>query len=440
MEILIKTLQFFLSISILVLLHEMGHYLFARLFKIRVEKFYLFFDPWFSLFKFKKGDTEYGIGWLPLGGYCKISGMIDESMDTEQMKQPAQPYEFRSKSTWQRLLVMIGGVLVNFILALFIYAAVLYAWGDDYLPNRNMTYGIAVDSTANAAGLRNGDKIIKVDGTEIDDFSEVKLRIILDEAKTVTVLRNGQESDIQLPAKLASNLIKNKNTFITVRIPFYVADFVKNSPAKEAGMQIGDRIVKINGDSTLYFDEFKEKIVQLKNQNVTITVDRNGQAVDLNVKVSEAGMIGVAPQGDLKKYFELKHVDYSFFAAIPAGISKGMSTVNDYLKQFKFIFSKETKGYEQLGGFLTIGSIFPGTWDWFAFWNMTAFLSIILAVMNILPIPALDGGHVLFLLYEIVTRRKPSEKFMEYAQIVGMVLVFGLVIYANLNDIIRFLF
>lgn len=439
MVILTKALQLILSLSILVLLHEFGHFIFARIFKTRVEKFYLFFDPWFSLFKMKKGDTEYGIGWLPLGGYVKISGMIDESMDVEQMKQPAQPWEFRAKPAWQRLLIMLGGVLVNFILALIIYAGVLFVWGEDYLPTKNMKYGIAADSLAIQAGLQSGDHVLAVDGKTIDNYAEISLAVILNQAKTITVKRDTQVLNINLSPDLVAKLIRQKG-FISVRIPFIINDFTKDSPAKVAGMQAGDRILAINGDSAKFFDEFRQKISNYKNQEVTVSVDRKGEPIQFKIKVPETGLLGIYPDGNLSKFFTLEHTNYGFFSAIPAGITKGFQTIGDYIKQLKLIFSPKAKGYEQLGSFLTIGSIFPGVWDWQSFWSLTAFLSIILAIMNILPIPALDGGHVLFLLYEMITGRKPGDKFMEYAQITGMVILIALMLYANMNDVLRFFF
>lgn len=439
MIILTKALQLILSLSILVLLHEFGHFFFAKIFKTRVEKFYLFFDPWFSLFKFKKGDTEYGIGWLPLGGYVKISGMIDESMDVEAMKQPAQPHEFRSKPAWQRLLIMLGGVLVNFILAMVIYAGILFVWGSDYLPTQNMKYGIVADSLAMDAGFKSGDHIVAVDGKPIENFADVTLTILLNQSKTVTVKRDSQVVDLNLSPDLVGKLMRQKG-FLSVRVPFIVNDFAKESPAKTAGIQVGDRIIAVNGDSTLFFDQFRTKILQLKNQEATLTIDRAGKTEQVKLIVPETGLIGVVAEMNLAKYFELKHISYGFFEAIPAGISKGSQMVVDYVKQLKLIFSPKTKGYEQLGSFLTIGSIFPSTWDWQAFWSLTAFLSVILAIMNILPIPALDGGHVMFLLYEIITGRKPGDKFMEYAQITGMVILIGLMVFANFNDVMRFFF
>jgi len=436
MEILVKAAQFLLSISLLVILHELGHFLLAKLFKTRVEKFYLFFNPWFSLFKFKKGETEYGVGWLPLGGYVKISGMIDESMDTEQMKKPPQPWEFRAKPAWQRLFIMLGGVLVNFVLALVIYASILFVWGEQYLPTKNVTYGIAADSLAQDMGLRNGDKIISVDHKNIENFYQIVPYIVLNEAKTIQVKRDSEKLSLEIPSSLTAHLLKDP-TFITVRIPFIVGDFTDNSSAKEAGLQKGDKIIGLNGEPVNFFDQFKNKLADYKNEKVTVTVLRNGNKKQIPVAVSEKGLLGIYPKGNLSDYFTFKKINYGFFEAIPAGIHKGINTLSDYLKQFRLLFTPETKAYESLGGFITIGNIFPGVWNWQAFWSMTAFLSIILAIMNVLPIPALDGGHVMFLLYEMVTGRKPGEKFLEYAQIVGMILLLSLLIYANGNDIVK---
>jgi regulator of sigma E protease len=435
MEAAIKAAQFFLSLSILVILHEMGHFLFAKLFKTRVEKFYLFFDPWFSIFKFKKGETEYGVGWLPLGGYVKISGMIDESMDKEQMKQPPQPWEFRSKSTWQRLLIMVGGVLVNFLLALVIYSIVLFKWGEDYLPNRNVKYGIACDQIAIEAGLRSGDKIISLDNKPIDNFLRVVPEIVLYGHNTLVVERDGKLVNIAISDSLISKLISTKG-FILPRIPFYIDTFTDASIALNAGMQKDDKIIAVNDVNTEFFDEFRNEISKYKRKEVTIKVLRNSDTLSYKVTLDSTGLLGVGAR-ETYKLLDFVHIDYTFSQALPAGIMKGFNGIRDYLAQFKLLFRPKTKAYESLGGFITIGKIFPGVWDWQAFWNLTAFLSLILAIMNILPIPALDGGHVMFLLYEIVTGRKPGDKFLEYAQIVGMVLLFSLLIYVNANDIIK---
>jgi len=439
MEILIKVAQFFLSLSILVILHEFGHFFFAKLFKTRVEKFYLFFNPWFSIFKFKKGETEYGIGWLPLGGYVKISGMIDESMDLEQLKQPPQPYEFRAKPAWQRLLMLIGGVLVNFILAFVIYSGILYVWGEKYLPTENVKYGIAVDSLAYEAGLRSGDKIISVDNKKIDDFFKIKLAIVMEDAKTIQVMRDSQIVNIKLPDNLVHSLIRNKE-FFTVRIPFIISDFTKESVAKQVGFQKGDVLLAINDEKAEYFDQFKSILSKHKNDSIRVKLQRNNDSIVIPIRVPASGLLGIYPESNLENFFELKQINYGFFQSIPAGIKKGYNTLVDYVKQFKIIFSSKAKGYESLGGFLTIGSLFPGTWDWHSFWSLTAFLSVILAFINILPIPALDGGHALFVIYEMITGRKPSDKFLEKAQIIGFILLLALILYANFNDVIRFFF
>lgn len=437
MVIIIKIAQFLLSLSILIVLHEFGHFIFARIFKTRVEKFYLFFNPWFSLFKFKKGETEYGIGWLPLGGYVKISGMIDESMDKEQLKLPPQPYEFRSKKTWQRLLIMTGGVLVNFVLALIIFVFVLFVWGDEYLPNKNVKYGIACDKLALEAGLKNGDKILSIDNNEIQNFQRVVPDIVLYGHKSLKVERDGKVIDIAISDSLISKVISTKG-FIGVRIPFFVDSVLKDSVASIAGIKKGDQIIGINGKETKYFDEFKTEILELKNTNTIVKVIRNSDTLNFPIKIPASAMLGVGAVSD-HKFLDYIKVQYSFGEAVPAGIKKGFQTIKDYLAQFKLFFRPKTKAYESLGGFISIGNIFPSKWNWEAFWDLTGFLSLILAIMNILPIPALDGGHVTFLLYEIVTGRKPGDKFLEYAQIVGMVILFSLLIYANGNDIYRWI-
>ena len=439
MSVIIKILQLITSLSILVLVHELGHFLTAKLFKTKVEKFYLFFDPWFSIYKKKIGETEYGIGWLPLGGYVKIAGMIDESMDKEQMKQPPQPWEFRSKKAWQRLIIMIAGVTMNIVLAVVIYISVLFIWGEEYLPTANVKYGITCDSLAQQIGLRNGDKIISIDNKHIENFMKIPAELILNDVKFIQVNRDDSIINIPVPADIRGKLIKYQNpSFISVRFPFEIGGFAKESNAKKAGIEIGDKLISINDTNLIYFDEFKKELSKYKNQEVKIGLIRNNDTLYKNVKVSAEGMIGVMPKS-LDNYFELARKDYSLVQAIPAGIKKTYRATGDYLKQLKLIFSPELKAYESLGGFISIGNIFPSQWDWQSFWGLTAFLSIILAIMNILPIPALDGGHILFLIYEIITGRKPSDKFMEYAQIIGMVILLALLIIANGNDIIKLL-
>ncbi|HNX54668.1 MAG TPA: RIP metalloprotease RseP [Prolixibacteraceae bacterium] len=438
---LIKAAQLVLSLSLLVIIHEFGHFLFARLFKTRVEKFYLFFDPWFSLFKVKKGETEYGVGWLPLGGYVKISGMIDESMDKEAMKLPPQPYEFRSKKSWQRLLIMVGGVVMNFILAFVLYIGVLYAWGEQYLPTANMKYGIEVDSVGMKIGLHNGDKILSVDNMPVENYRKIIPTVILDKARTIQVERDGQKIDVEISDEDLALLIKSKGV-LSFRIPFdyTVGKFAKNSVAKDAGLKVGDKIVGMSGKSYEYNDQFKTALRDSIGKKIVLNVMRGTQKMDFPLTVPAEGVLGIALDMNLEKIFEFKTISYSLIESVPAGFSRGITTINDYLKQFKLIFSPKTKAYESLGGFIAIGNIFPGAWSWYDFWNMTAFLSIILGVMNLLPIPALDGGHVMFLLYEIITGRKPGDKFLEYAQIAGMVLLLALVLYANGNDIFKLVF
>ncbi|WP_372949629.1 RIP metalloprotease RseP [Mariniphaga sp.] len=436
--ILIKAAQLILSLSILVVLHEFGHFMFARLFKTRVEKFYLFFDPWFSLFKVKKGDTEYGVGWLPLGGYVKISGMIDESMDKEAMKQPPKPWEFRSKPAWQRLLIMLGGVMMNFLFAMIIYIGVLYAWGETYLPTKNVTYGIEVTEVGKEIGFQNGDKILTVENKEVENFMKIIPTIVLDDARTVQVERDGKVLNVEISDADLALLLKSKEV-MTWRKPFdvQVGNIVDDSPAAAAGLQKGDIFVNIDGNRFEFYDQFSDYLNSRKNETVELTLLREGDEIKQKINVSEEGKLGFYPVFNNPDILQLATINYGLLESIPAGISRGVQTTKDYLKQFKLFFRPETKAYESLGGFATIGNIFPATWDWFSFWNMTAFISIILAIMNLLPIPALDGGHVMFLAFEMISGRKPGEKFMEYAQIAGMVLLLGLVLFANANDIIK---
>ena len=438
MDIIIKIAQLLLSLSILVIFHEMGHFVAAKIFKTRVEKFYLFFNPWFSIFKFKYKGTTYGLGWLPLGGYVKISGMIDESMDKEQLRKPMQPWEFRAKPAWQRLIIMLGGVIVNIILAMLIYVFMLYTWGEQYLPTSEANkYGIAVDSMGYEMGLRDGDRIISIDKEEVEDFQKIPLAIILNEAKTIHIIRQAQPFTVSVPEGFLGKLAKQKNpNFISFRFPYEADSIVPSSPAELAGIQKDDRIIGLNGDTMLYFSDYLREIPKFKNQEITLTVIRGIDTLNYPVTISGEGKLGIYHKG-LNHYFNIKELEYSFIAAIPAGIAKGFRGIGNYVRQLKLLFSKEVKAYESVGGFITIGSIFPDVWDWQQFWRLTAFLSIMLAILNILPIPALDGGHVIFLLYEIIFRRKPNEKFLEYAQVAGMIILFGLLIFANGNDIIR---
>ena len=442
---LIRALQLIMSLSLLVIIHEGGHFLFARLFKTRVEKFCLFFDPWFTLFKFKpkNSETEYGIGWLPLGGYVKIAGMIDESMDTEQMKQPVQPWEFRAKPAWQRLLIMVGGVLFNFLLALFIYSMILFTWGDEYVPLQKAPLGMDFNETAKAIGFRDGDILVSADGVPFERYGGDMLTSIVD-ARQVTVLRDGQEASVYIPEDMMERLLADSVRFASFRYPFVIDSIMPGQPAALAGLQPGDSITQLDGRTIAYFDCKEEMQNRQKAADdstgrlLTLTYVRAGVADTVTLTADSLYQIGIAASLQTNKLLPVVKKEYSFFASIPAGVTLGVNTLKGYVSQMKYLFSKE--GAKQLGGFGTIGSIFPATWDWYQFWYMTAFLSIILAFMNILPIPALDGGHVLFLIYEIVARRKPSDKFMERAQMVGMFLLFGLLIWANFNDILRFFF
>ena len=450
---LIKALQLILSLSLLVIIHEMGHFLFAKLFKTRVEKFCLFFDPWFTLFKFKpkKSETEYALGWLPLGGYVKISGMIDESMDTEQMKQPVNPWEFRSKPAWQRLLIMVGGVVFNFLLAIFIYSMILFAWGDAYIPVQKAPLGMDFNETMHQVGFRDGDVLISADGVPFERMGTDLLTGIVD-ARQVTVLRDGQPASVYIPDNLMDRLLADSTRFADFRYPYVVDSLAAGGPAQLAGLQPGDSITHMDGRS-ISFQDFLLTMAERRTRAETATTDdslrtalrqinltyvRNGLTHNLTLEADTAFKVGVYAVMQTDRLLPVVQKEYTFFASIPAGIELGVNTLAGYVDQMKYLFSKE--GAKQLGGFGTIGSIFPATWDWHQFWYMTAFLSIILAFMNILPIPALDGGHVLFLIYEIVARRKPSDKFMERAQMAGMFLLFALLIWANLNDVLRFLF
>ena len=453
MEIfLIRALQFMLAISILVLLHEGGHFFFAKLFGIRVEKFFLFFDPWFHLFQFKpkKSHTTYGIGWLPLGGYCKIAGMIDESFDKEQMSKPAQPWEFRTKPAWQRLLVMIGGVLVNFLLALFIYAMILFAWGASYIPLKNMTHGMKFNTEAKALGFKDGDILI---GTEKRPFKEfgVDLYRDLSEAKKVDIVRNGKPMTIALPGDLNMlGMLKSDPTFVSPLIPAEVDSVVPQSPADKAGLKKGCTIVSLNGKPIDSFNSFRYEIGRLddlltvakshqdslKVRSVTLVYSHDNRQDTVKTVLNADLTMGFNTKS-IAGLYQRETIEYGFWESFPAGASYGMGVLKGYVDDMKYVFSAD--GAKSLGGFGAIGSLFPPTWDWYMFWRMTAFLSIILAFMNILPIPALDGGHVLFLLYEMITRRKPSEDFLIKAEYVGFALLILLMLVANLNDILRWL-
>ena len=441
-----------LAISLLVLLHEGGHFFFSKLFGVRVEKFYIFFDWKFSLFKFKpkNSDTEYGIGWLPLGGYCKIAGMIDESFDTEQMKQPVQPYEFRSKPAWQRLLIMIGGVLVNFLLALFIYSMILFYWGDSYIPVKDMTMGMKFNQEAKSYGFQDGDILVGTENGAFKDFSADLYREI-SEARRVDIIRSGKQMSISLPGDLnLLNMIKADPSFVRPLLPARIDSVMADSPAQKAGLKAGDEILAINGSSVDSYNEFVDQLGRredllltaktqadsLKARTVSIVFGNDARTDTATVVLTPELKLGFfAPS--IAALYKPVTIEYSLLESIPAGIKYGWHVLASYVDDMKYVFSAE--GAKSLGGFGAIGSLFPPMWDWYMFWKMTAFLSIILAFMNILPIPALDGGHVLFLVYEMITRRKPSEEFMIRAEYVGFGILILLMVVANLNDILRWL-
>jgi regulator of sigma E protease len=436
MDILIQVSQFILSLSLLIVLHELGHFIPAKLFKTKVEKFYLFFDPYFSLFKKKIGETEYGVGWLPLGGYVKISGMIDESMDKEQMAKPPQPWEFRSKPAWQRLIIMIGGVTVNVLLAILIYAGMMMFYGEEYLPNENVVYGITTDSTAQSLGLRNGDKIISIGETKIERFSEIPKEILLTSAGNIELDRAGKRVKLELNENQKSSIIKSRSPLVGVRVPYVAADFTDTSAAKLAGLEAGDSIVGLNHKPLNYFDQYIDSIPKYAGKTISLHVFRAGKRLNFDVDVPESGKIGIygkAPDNFLSFEFH----KYGFFEAFPVGIIKAKDQLVDYVRQFKLITNPETGAYKEVGGFIMIAKQFDTFWNWQKFWAFTAFLSIMLAFLNILPIPALDGGHVVFVLWEMITGRKPSQKVLEYAQVVGFIILLALIVLANGNDILR---
>jgi regulator of sigma E protease len=439
MTVIIKIIQVIFALSLLVLIHEFGHFIFARIFKIRVEKFYLFFDAGFRLFKFKPkhSDTEYGIGWLPLGGYCKIAGMIDESMDKESMKKDPQPWEFRSKPAWQRLLVLAGGVLFNVILAFIIYSAILFTWGEQYIKNSDVTTGIAVDRIAYEIGFRDGDMILDFDGNSVDNFDHLRADMVIGQAKYATVLRNGDTINIPIGEKYIPEALNTKSNMFEYGIPFVVAAIPDTSVNAGTGLRPGDKIVAIDGNNVVNFNTVKRYIANHKSDSVEVSIERKGSVVPLKLAIDGSGMFEVQLDGELSHFYKITKKKYTLLSSIPAGFDKAIATVVNYWQQLKLIVSPKTEAYKSLGSFIAIGSIFPGRWNWPAFWSITAFLSIMLAVLNILPIPALDGGHILFTLYEIITRRKPSDKFLEYAQMAGMLFLMALMILAFGNDIIR---
>ena len=433
--------QFFLSLSILVVLHELGHFLPAKWFGTKVEKFYLFFDPWFSLFKFKKGDTEYGVGWLPLGGYVKIAGMVDESFDMEQMEGEPQDWEFRSKPAWQRLIIMLGGVTVNFLLGFFIFAMLLFKFGDKYLPSQNATYGIAVDSIGYDMGLRDGDHILKIGSKDFDRFSPAALRqgVIFDEAKSMLVKRD--QLKVTLPIsddyvqKLSSQDYSDYRIFAE-RFPFIINSITKKTPGEKIGLKLNDKIVGLNGVRTDYYHDFSKLVKERNERNVSLMVERDGDLKVFDIELTEDLKIGVHAKTAMD-LFETEIQNYTLAQSFPAGYKKGMDFLKSQFKAYGLMAKGKLRVNDSLGGFGSIAKLFPKYWDWQTFWRMTAILSLILAFMNLLPIPALDGGHVMFLMWEMLTGKKPSDTFMERATLVGFILIIGLVLYANGLDIWR---
>ncbi|MDR1729923.1 MAG: RIP metalloprotease RseP [Prevotellaceae bacterium] len=437
MNILSVVLQLIASLSILVLVHEFGHFLFAKIFKVRVEKFYLFFNPWFSLFKYKprNSDTEYGIGWLPLGGYVKIAGMIDESMDRKQLAKPPKPWEFRSQPAWKRLIIMVAGVVFNFLLAIAIYAGILFHWGEEYVRLQDVTTGMEFSQTAKNIGFKDGDVLLSADGAELKQFDESTFRKIL-ESKEVKVLRDGDTAAIAVPDDFMTRLLQDKQGFAAFRVPFVVKSVMKDSPAGRAGLISGDSITAVN-DSIAFLPDCIAAFANHKEQPVILTLIRQGKEEKISVVPDSKGKVGIYMK-TLDELYPVHKITYNLVQSIPAGIKKGVQKLTGYVGDMKYVFTKE--GVESIGGFGMIASMFPASFNAQAFWEMTALLSVILAFMNILPIPALDGGHVLFLLYEVITRRKPSQRFMEMAQMAGMVFLLTLLVYANLNDLFRALF
>ena len=429
-SVAVKTGQFILSFSILVVLHEMGHFFPAKWFKCRVEKFYLFFNPWFSLWKKKVGDTEYGLGWVPFGGYVKISGMVDESMDKEQLKKPAEPWEFRSKPAWQRLIIMIGGVVVNIVLAILLFIMITYVWGEEYLPAKNLKYGVHADSLAKQIGILDGDKIISIDGKPLDNFGTIGASIILGESKQLQVNRNGENVNLAIPEGFIKKLNKSKlEGFLEVRVPTYVDSVSKSAKFIDGRLQKGDQIIGFNNQSAPFFNDLNRLKKGKSNQEAVLSVLRNNDTTQVKVKLDDKYLIGFIPRNPAE-ILGTTVKKYSLVQSIPVGFNRCFETLGRYVTGLKQLFTGKVNPNDSLGSVISIGNTFPSFWDWQRFWTLTAIFSIILAFMNILPIPALDGGHALFTLVEMVTGRKPSDKFMEYAQMVGMALLLGLMAYA----------
>lgn len=428
---LIKILQLLCSLSLLVIIHEFGHYIFARIFKCRVEKFYLFFDWKFSLFKKKIGQTEYGIGWIPLGGYVKISGMVDESMDKDQLAQPMQPWEYRAKPAYQRLLIIVGGVLMNIVLAFAIYIGMTFAWGEQYIKTDDVKHGFEFSQTAETIGFRTGDKVISVGGKSVDNSGAVAREILLSSDRRVLVEREGEQVIVEVSEPQVAKILALSTPFLTLRIPFVVGD---NSPC---GLIRGDSLTAVNGENFYFADEFRAAFARHKGDSVDVSYVRANEEFTRRMAVDTAGRLGVSLSGSFANLYPVTTNQYSFFEAIARGSQKTVEQVSGYFDQLGLIFSPETEAYKGVGGFIAMGKIFPDTWNWYSFWSLTAMISIMLAVLNIMPIPGLDGGHLLFIIYEMITRRAPSQKFMEAAQYVGFVLIIGLVLVVNASDVVK---
>jgi len=446
MDIVIRVCQFILSISLLVILHELGHFIPAKLFKTKVEKFYLFFDAKFSVWKKKIGETEYGIGWIPFGGYVKIAGMIDESMDTEQMEKEPQPWEFRSKPTWQRLIIMIGGVVVNILVAIAIYIGILFTWGKDYIPMDSLQGGLWITKPelAKQIQLENGDKIVSIDSKPVVGYQQALNSLVIGDSLVID--RNGQQIEVGIPINFIETLLeteKKQRAFYTPRIPFIIQGFGEGTVNEGLGLRAKDRVMSINQQSVEYFDMAADVLNQFKGQDVVVDVLRDGNPKQLNLQVNADGKLGVIPyipeltELDKLGMLKIKHEAYTFFEAIPAGVKLTYSSFIDYVKQFRKIVNPATGAYKGVGGVIKMTELFPAEWNWRYFWNITAILSIMLAFLNILPIPALDGGHVMFVLFEMITRRKPSQKVLEVAQVIGFFIVMGLILLVNGKDVIE---
>jgi regulator of sigma E protease len=459
MDIFIKTVQLVASLSLLIFVHEMGHYLFARLFKIRVDKFYLFFNPSFSIVRAKRvagkwafswfsaappeswkscpEKTEWGLGWLPLGGYCKIAGMIDESMDREQLRQSPRAWEYRTRPAWQRMFVMVGGVLFNVLFAVLIYWGMLFTWGERYLANRDAVYGVQCDTIALEMGFRNGDRILYLDGRPVERFRDIQTDLIRNRSKEATVVRQGDTVTFGIDGRYLKALLNRRHFVFEPRIPFEIAQVPDTSRNADAGLLAGDRVVAVDSLPAFTLQDVRQALRERRNQTVRLTVSRRDTLAVVPVSVSGEGLIEVGIKGRADDFLPSVEKQYTFFAALPAGVDKGCAAIVNYVKDLGLIFSPKTEAYKSLGSFITIAGIFPGTWSWEAFWDISAMLTVMLAVLNILPIPALDGGHLMFVLYEMITRRKPGEKVLEAAQWIGFVLLIVIMIFAFGNDIIR---